>query len=296
MKTIKIISRILGVICCSGLLIFATTSKSNNLDTNKSSNYFPIKIDFAGEEVPLKIADVKERFDRELLVNVNLHATTILVLKRANRAFSVIEPILKQNNVPDDFKYLAVIESGLVNVISPAGAKGIWQFMPETARELGMTVNENIDERYDLKKSTQTACNYFIKAKEKFGTWSLVAASYNGGMSGLKKQIEIQKVTDYYDLLLTDETSRYVFRILALKEIMKNPAKYGFVIAQEDIYETLPTKKIVIDSSITDLASFAKGQGINYKILKIHNPWLRETKFLNLTKKQYDFEIPLSGY
>jgi membrane-bound lytic murein transglycosylase D len=296
MKMIKTTSRILAVICCSGLLIFATANKKSNSNSDKTSNYFPINIDFAGEPVPLKIADVKERFDRELLVNVNLHATTILVIKRANRAFSVIEPILKQNNVPDDFKYLAVIESGLVNVISPAGAKGIWQFMPETARDMGMTVNENIDERYDLKKSTQTACNYFIKAKEKFGTWSLVAASYNGGMSGLRKQMDIQKVNDYYDLLLTDETSRYVFRILALKEIMKNPVKYGFVIPQEDFYETLPTKTIVIDSSITDLASFAKGQGINYKILKIHNPWLRETKFLNLTKKQYDFEIPLSGY
>jgi membrane-bound lytic murein transglycosylase D len=296
MKIIKTTSIIIAVVCCSGLLIFATANKKSNSNSDNTSNYFPTNIDFAGEPVPLKIADVKERFDRELLVNVNLHATTILVIKRANRAFLVIEPILKQNNVPDDFKYLAVIESGLVNVISPAGAKGIWQFMPETARDMGMTVNDNIDERYDLKKSTQTACNHFIKAKEKFGTWSLVAASYNGGMSGLRKQMDIQKVNDYYDLLLTDETSRYVFRILALKEIMKNPVKYGFVIPQEDFYETLPTKTIVIDSSITDLASFAKGQGINYKILKIHNPWLRETKFLNLTKKQYDFEIPLSGY
>jgi hypothetical protein len=234
--------------------------------------------------------------DRELLVNVNLHASTILAIKRANRAFPVIEPILKKNGIPDDFKYLAVIESGLVNVVSPAGARGIWQFMPDTAKERGMEVNENVDQRYDLEKSTQAACSYFLSAKGKFGSWTLAAASYNGGMTGVNKQIDIQKVTNYYDLLLTEETSRYVFRILALKEIMENPVKYGFTIAPEELYGALPTKKIEIDSSITDLADFAKGQGINYKILKIHNPWLRETKLINDTGKKYQIEIPLKGY
>jgi hypothetical protein len=159
-----------------------------------------------------------------------------------------------------------------------------------------MEVNENVDQRYDLEKSTQAACTYLLKAKAKFGTWTLAAASYNGGMGGVNKQIAIQKVSNYYDLLLTEETARYVFRILALKEIMQNPQKYGFAIASEDLYESLPTQKIIIDSSITDLADFANSQGINYKILKIHNPWLRETRLLNNTGNKYQIEIPLSGY
>ena len=297
MKLINKVAIILTVIFASSVFIFAAKNPSEEKEVTKEiASDFPVKLDFAGEETPLKIADVIERFDRELLVNVNLHASTILAIKRANRAFPVIEPILKKNGIPDDFKYLAVIESGLVNVVSPAGARGIWQFMPETAKERGMEVNENVDQRYDLEKSTQAACSYFLSAKGKFGSWTLAAASYNGGMTGVNKQIDIQKVTNYYDLLLTEETSRYVFRILALKEIMENPVKYGFTIAPEDLYGILPTKKIEIDSTITDLADFAKGQGINYKILKIHNPWLRETKLLNDTGKKYQIEIPLKGY
>jgi membrane-bound lytic murein transglycosylase D len=297
MELIKKVGIISIVIFVSGLFVFATTYDSKNEIVKEGvSDYFPVKLDFAGEETPLKISDVKERLDRELLVNINLHATTILVIKRANRAFPVIEPILKKNGIPDDFKYLAVIESGLVNVVSPAGARGVWQFMPDTAKERGMEVNDNVDQRYDLEKSTEAACRYFLSAKAKFGSWTLAAASYNGGMTGVNKQIDIQKVSNYYDLLLTEETSRYVFRILALKEIMKNPVKYGFTILPGDMYEILPTRKIEIDSSITDLAEFAKGQGINYKILKIHNPWLRETKLLNDTGKKYQIEIPLKGY
>jgi hypothetical protein len=297
MELIKKVGIISIVIFVSGLFVFATTYDAKNEIVKEGvSDYFPVKLDFAGEETPLKISDVKERLDRELLVNINLHATTILAIKRANRAFPVIEPILKKNGIPDDFKYLAVIESGLVNVVSPAGARGIWQFMPDTAKERGMEVNDNVDQRYDLVKSTEAACRYFLSAKAKFGSWTLAAASYNGGMTGVNKQIDIQKVSNYYDLLLTEETSRYVFRILALKEIMKNPVKYEFNILPGDMYEILPTKKIEIDSSITDLAEFAKGQGINYKILKIHNPWLRETKLINDTGKKYQIEIPLKGY
>lgn len=294
---IKKVSLILAVIFGSGLLIFATTDESKNKFINEgNADYFPLKADFSGEETPLEISDVKERFDRELLVNLNLHASTILAIKRANRAFPVIEPILKQYGVPDDFKYLAVIESGLTNAVSSAGARGVWQFMPDTAKEKGMEVNDNIDERYDLEKSTQAACAYFLKAKEKFGSWTLAAASYNGGMTGVNKQIDIQKVSNYYDLLLSEETSRYVFRILALKEIMRNPVKYGFAINPEDLYAILPSRKMEIDSSITDLADFAKKQGINYKILKIHNPWLRENKLINETGKKYQIIIPLEGY
>ena len=297
MELIKKVGIISVVIFVSGLFVFATAYDAKNEIVKEGvSDYFPVKLDFAGEETPLKISDVKERLDRELLVNINLHATTILAIKRANRAFPVIEPILKKNGIPDDFKYLAVIESGLVNVVSPAGARGVWQFMPETAKERGMEVNENVDQRYDLVKSTEAACRYFLSAKAKFGSWTLAAASYNGGMTGVNKQIDIQKVSNYYDLLLTEETSRYVFRILALKEIMKNPVKYQFNVLPGDMYENLPTRTIEIDSSIIDLAAFAKVQGINYKILKIHNPWLRETKLINDTGKKYQIEIPLKGY
>lgn len=297
MNWIKKISLIVSVIIVSGALMYATTYETKpKMETAVTKRYMPDSIDFAGERTPLKIADVKERFERELLVNSNLDATTLLVIKRANRAFPIIEPILRKYGVPDDFKYLAVIESNLVNAVSPAGAKGVWQFMPETAREKGMEVNDMVDERYHLEKSTEAACKYLLEAKARFGTWTLAAASYNGGMTGVNKQIEIQKVTDYYDLLLNDETSRYVFRILALKEIMKSPDKYGFVLAPEELYTVLPSKKVMVDSTITDLALFAKSQGINYKILKIHNPWLRDKKLFNVSRKVYQIEIPLSGY
>ncbi|MFT6749522.1 MAG: membrane-bound lytic murein transglycosylase D, partial [Flavobacterium sp.] len=247
-------------------------------------------------KVPLQMDDVKERFDRELLVNANLHSSTILILKRANRAFPVIEPILAKYGVPDDFKYLAVIESALANATSPSGAKGVWQFMPATAKEKGMEVTEAVDERYDLIKSTEAACSYLLKAKEKFGNWTLAAASYNGGMTGVQNKLDEQRVSSYYDVLLTDETARYVFRILALKEIMKNPAMYGFDLSQKELYRGLQTKTVMVDSTINNLADFAISQEINYKILKIHNPWLRDKKLDNPNKKVYKIEIPVEGY
>ncbi len=279
------------------IFTFATSkTKVDAISHRGTPLYFPESIDFCGESAPLNIADVKERLDRELLVNANLDASTLLIIKRANRAFPVIEPILKKNNIPDDFKYLAVIESALINAVSPAGARGVWQFMPETAREKGLEVSETVDERYHLEKSTEAACKYLNDAKNKFGNWTLAAASYNGGMTGVNKQIEMQKVSNYYDLLLNDETSRYVFRILALKEIMKNPEKYGFVVDKTSLYENIPTKKLVVDSTITNLPDFALSQGINYKVLKIHNPWLRDKKMTNTNKKSYVIEIPILGY
>ena len=257
---------------------------------------YNLKMDFAGEEVPTFMADVQERLDKEMITNMNYHTNTTLVIKRANKVFPIIEPILAKYGVPDDFKYLAVIESSLVNAVSPAGARGVWQFMPATAKEKGMEVSDEVDERYHLEKSTEAACKYLVSAKEKFGSWTLAAASYNGGMNGISRKMEEQEVSDYYDLLLTEETSRYVFRILALKEIMSKSQKYGFSIPNESLYYSVPTKKIVIDSSITDLAKFAKTQGVNYKILKIHNPWLRDKKLTVTTGKKYEIEIPTSGY
>ena len=296
MKRIKEAGLVILIIIVSGVLIHAVPDQTEKKITTTPGRYFPTAVDFAGESAPLKISDVRERFERELLVNANLDATTLLIMKRANRAFPIIEPILAKNGVPDDFKYLAVIESGLLNAISSAGAKGVWQFMEATAKENGMEVSSEVDERYHLEKSTEAACRYLLAAKQRFGTWTMAAASYNGGMTGVTKQIDIQKVNNYYDLLLTDETSRYVFRILALKEIMKNPALYGFNVMPEELYENLPVRKMEVDSTITDLAGFAKGQGINYKILKIHNPWLRAQKLQNPTRKKYTIEIPLKGY
>jgi len=257
---------------------------------------YNLKMDFSGEEVPTFMADVQERLDKEMITNMNYHTNTTLVIKRANKVFPIIEPILAKYGVPDDFKYLAVIESSLVNAVSPAGARGVWQFMPATAKEKGMEVSDEVDERYHLEKSTEAACRYLLVAKEKFGSWTLAAASYNGGMGGISKKMEEQQVDNYYDLLLTEETSRYVFRILALKEIMKNSDKYGFKIPNEALYYAIPTKKIVIDTTITDLAKFAKTQGVNYKILKIHNPWLRDKKLTVTSGKKYEIEIPTSGY
>ncbi len=290
MNNIKIIT-VTVVILASFLMygVVANQAKFAPLGYN-------LKMDFSGEEVPTFMADVQERLDKEMITNMNYHTNTTLVIKRANKVFPIIEPILAKYGVPDDFKYLAVIESSLVNAVSPAGARGVWQFMPATAKEKGMELTDEVDERYHLEKSTEAACKYLVSAKEKFGSWTLAAASYNGGMSGISKKMEEQQVDNYYDLLLTEETSRYVFRILALKEIMKNYEKYGFSIPKEALYFNIPTKKVVVDSTITNLASYAKTQGVNYKILKIHNPWLRDTKLTVSAGKQYEIEIPTEGY
>jgi hypothetical protein len=281
----------LFIIC--GLLIYATSYQNV---PKKNHVEYSTDLDFCGEKVPTNQADVKERLDREMLVNINLNASTAILIKRANKVFPIIEPILAKYNVPDDFKYLAVIESGLINAVSPSGAKGVWQFMPGTAKESKLEVTDQVDERYHIEKSTQAACEYLIKAKNKFGNWTVAAASYNGGMTGLQNHINFQQTSDYYSLWLTDETSRYVFRILALKEIMKNPEKYGYLIPKEALYPKINTKKIMVDSTITNLSTFAISQGINYKILKTHNQWLRDKKLDNPTKKIYEIEIPLEGY
>lgn len=283
---------ICAVISVSALFIYATKTNVAQI----AHVDYPTQMNFAQEEVPTFMADVEERLDREMVTNMNYHTNTTLVIKRANKVFPIIEPILAKNGIPDDFKYLAVIESSLVNAVSPAGARGVWQFMPTTAKEKGMEVNDFVDERYDLEKSTEAACSYLKEAYLKFGNWTLAAASYNGGMAGVQRQLESQKVNSYYDVLLTEETARYVYRILALKEIMKNPQKYGFEIPAHALYSEIPVKKIEVDSTVTDLADFALSQGINYKILKIHNPWLRDKSLPNKSKKKYEIAIPTAGY
>ncbi|MBT5871462.1 MAG: lytic transglycosylase domain-containing protein [Bacteroidetes bacterium] len=256
----------------------------------------PNVMTFAGERVPLQDTDVKERLDREIHVNTYWHSNMLLMIKKANRFFSEIEPLLKKYNLPDDFKYLAVAESGLDNVTSHAGASGFWQFMKATGKEYGLEINNYVDERYNLELATKVAAQYLINSKDLFGSWTTAAAAYNAGNAGITKQMKRQDATDYYSLLLNSETGRYVFRILAFKEILSNPEKYGFYVDQQDLYQAIPTKTIIIETPIEDFAKFAKQQGINYKILKIHNPWLRDTYLKNASGKAYSIKIPIPGY
>ena len=252
----------------------------------------PEKLDFAGERVPIEDPDVYERLDREFLVNTYWQSNGLLYIKRANKYFPIIEPILKRNNIPDDFKYLALIESGLTNAVSPAGASGFWQFMKSAAKEYGLEVGDQVDERYHLEKATQAACDYLNAAKRSTGSWTMAAAAYNAGVTGMNRQANLQETNNYYDLWLNNETSRYVFRILAVKEIMKNPKKYGFIFDKKHLYNELPTYSVMIDSSITNLISFAKQYNITYKDLKIYNPWLRDRKLENKDGKTYYIKIP----
>ena len=269
--------------------------KSFKRNYNVFSIEIPKEMNFAGESVPLDQPDIYERLDRELLVNTYWQSNGILMIKRAQKFFPIIEPILKANGVPDDFKYLAVAESGLLQLVSPAGATGFWQIMKATGREYGLEINGNVDERYHIEKSTQVACDYLKKAKEKFGTWTLAAASYNAGMNGINNQMERQKQDGYYNLLLNDETERYVFRILAIKEVLSHPKKYSFNINENHLYKQIETKTIQVDSAITDIPVFAKSYGLNYKQFKIHNPWMRDNFLSNRNGKLYQIKIPIEG-
>ncbi len=256
----------------------------------------PKNINFAGEQVPVDNFDIRESLDNEMLANAFWHSQMIRFLKRANRVFPIIDPILERNNIPADFKYLAVAESGLVNVISPSKATGIWQFMQTTAKEYNLEIGSEVDERYHLEKSTQAACDYLNEAYRKFGNWTLAAASYNMGMGGLSRRLERQKVDSYYDLFLNKETSRYVFRIIAIKTIMESPINYGFNLRNKELYPVVPTTTIVCDSSISNLRLWSIEQGINYKILKLLNPWLRKSYFKNIRKNTYQIRIPEKGF
>lgn len=253
----------------------------------------PEKISFAGEIVPLSKQDVFERFEREIYVNAYWQSNMILLMKRSSKYLPTIERILNENGVPEDFKYLAMAESGLMNVVSPAGARGFWQIMPATARENRLEVSNDVDERYHLEKSTLAACRYLKSAYAKFGNWTSVAASYNMGMTGLRKRKEEQGFENYYDLYLNDETSRYLFRILAFKEIFENPKKYGFELGSKDYYQQPLYRELKVDQNIPNLAQWAIRHNSSYKELKIHNPWLRSSK-LNVSKnKDYIIKIPI---
>ncbi len=302
----------LGVVFVVSTLIFAVQDESKIEETKKiiseepethvASEYrikaidIPADLNFAGEPVPQEDPEILERVDREFLVNTYWQSNALLLMKRANKYFPVIEPILAKNGIPDDFKYLAVAESALTNVVSHAGATGFWQIMKGTGKEYGLEINSNVDERYHLEKSTQVACNYLNRWYKKYGSWTLTAAAYNAGPGAINKYLGIQKVDGYYDLLLGQETGRYVFRIMAIKEILSNPDKYGFDIKKEDMYKAIPTFKVELKEPVTNFANFAAKYEINYKILKRHNPWLREAHLNNASHKKYVLEIPNKGY
>lgn len=314
MKHLKNILAFIGLIAVVSTLIFAVqsdgveekpvekVSEPQVTDKNVADTYqisaieIPKDLNFAGEAVPQEDPEIMERVDREFLVNTYWQSNALLLMKRANKYFPIIEPILKKNGIPDDFKYLAVAESGLENVVSPAGATGFWQIMKGTGREYGLEVNDNVDERYHVEKATQVACDYLNKWKDRFGSWTLTAAAYNAGPAGIQKYMGIQQVDDYYDLLLGQETGRYVFRILAIKEIISNRDKYGFQLEEDDMYEKVPTFTVEIDTAVTNWADFAELYEINYKVLKRHNPWLREPHLNNASRKKYTIEIPNKGY
>lgn len=272
-------------------------------DEDVSSNSFssnmpyklPDRVTFAGEEMPLDNFDTRESLDRELLTSAFRHSSTILIIKKANRYLPVIEKILAENNIPDDFKYLVAAESEFSNVISPAGATGFWQIMRATGREGGMEINDEIDERYNLERSTLLACDYLRKSYEKYNSWTLAAASYNGGRAAIDEQIRIQKQNNYYDLLLAEETARYIFRVVAYKLIINDPENYGFILTEDDLYPELDYYEVEVDTAVTSFSQFADKFGTNYKLLKFLNPWLRKPYLTKRQNKTYIIKIPADG-
>ncbi|MFO7670966.1 MAG: lytic transglycosylase domain-containing protein [Bacteroidales bacterium] len=282
--------------------VYSGGSENDPVTTGNRDSYkvygveVPGMVTFAGEPMPLDLFDVKESLDRELLSNVYFHSQTIRLIKLANRYFPEIEPVLRKNLIPDDFKYLAVAESGLTQAVSPANAVGFWQLLKTTAQEYGLEVDKEVDERYHVGKSTEAACKYLISSYRKYGNWSMTAASYNAGRRGMDEQIGRQKKENYYDLLLNEETARYLYRVVALKLIFENPTAYGFDISENELYPPIPFHRVVVDSTVNDFADFAGEYGTNYKILKFMNPWLRDTRLTVTGGKSYEIVIPEKGY
>ncbi|GDX47998.1 murein transglycosylase [Bacteroidota bacterium] len=266
--------------------------KTDNHNLGKTySVVLPDNLSFCSEPVPLNDQDVRERLDRELLINTYWQSQTLLIIKEFNKIKPIVEPILKEYGIPEDFIYLAAAESGYRNLVSPSKAAGIWQFLEETGKSYGLEINNEVDERYHFEKSTIAACKYLQKSYQKFGNWTMAAASYNMGLTGLDEVSFSQKQTNYYDLHLNTETSRYVFRILALKEILRSPSKYGFMISETDLYKPHAFKSISIDTAIASLTDFAALYKMTYKELKILNPWLRSNMLTNKSTRSYQLKI-----
>ena len=288
------------VLGCTFALLTGHSTMDHERESVKSevpycvtSPTIPNQVTFAGETIGLTRYDQRERMDRELMSFTYMHSTTMLTLKRANRYFPIIEPILRREGVPDDLKYLAVIESSLNPLAkSPAGAVGLWQFMQTTAKEFGLEVNPEVDERYHIEKETVAACRYLKQAYAKYGDWLSVAASYNAGQARITSQLKIQKANQAVDLWLVEETSRYMFRLMAAKTILENPKRYGFLLKREQLYPTLTYRPDTIRGSIDTLALYAQRHQITYAQLKDANPWLRSTRLTNRLRKRYILYLP----
>jgi hypothetical protein len=281
--------------CSENRLVNSEETVQN--DTSLNKNIFvvpevPDSIEFADEWINLNDLDLKERFDRELIVNNFWHSNTILYLKRANRWFPLMSEILEEEGVPRDMFYLAVIESGLTQATSPSGARGFWQFMEPTARDYNLQVNNQVDERLNIAKSTRAACQYLKDAYQKFNSWALAAASYNMGVAGVQSNLERQGVDSYFDLYLNSETARYVFRILAVKEIMNNPQKFGFQIKPDQLYAPYELKKVTIENNIEDLYKWSIEQGVTFKIVQKLNPWIISTKLTLNSGQTIELNLP----
>ena len=278
---------------------FGSSADNEPLVSEDQANYavfatsLPEELSFAAEEVPLQFFDVRESLDRELISNTYFHSQTIRYIKLSSRYFPVIEPILDSFDIPNDFKYLAIAESGLENVVSPAGATGFWQIAKGTGLDYGLEINNEVDERYHLEKSTEAACDYLRESYEKYGNWTMAAASYNAGRRGMDRQITRQKEQSYYDLLLNDETARYLYRVLAFKLILEDPSAYGFKLSNRDLYQEIPYKLVEVTGGVPDFADFAKEHDTNYKMLKRLNPWLRDNKLTNSKGHTYQIKIPV---
>ena len=298
-KSFRFLS-LLSILTITFLFFNAINKNETDPETSTSKTYkikalkLPNNLNLAGERVPLEIPDVKERMERELLVNTYWQSNGLLLIKRANKYFPILEPLLKKYGLPDDFKFLALAESAFIDETSSVGAAGMWHFMKATGKEYGLEINSNVDERYNIELSTKVAAEYLKRSYKRFNSWTLAAASYNAGSYGVSKRLDAQEVNNYYDAKLPDETERYVLRIIALKEVISNPKKYGFVFDNEDLYTLTKTRTIKVDTAISNITHFAKKFGMNYKEFKIYNPWLRENNLNNKSRKVYEIKIPVN--
>ena len=302
MKKLSIVAIILASLAIAGeAFIFATRKEKNNDELHTKAiraDYrvyappLPDTLYFAGERVPLNLYYVRESLDRELVSNMYYQSSTLFNIKRAARVFPIIERILKEEGVPEDFKYLCVIESNLQNVTSPAGAQGYWQFMKATGQKYGLEISDEIDMRNDLEASTHAACKFLKYLKSRLGSWTNAAAAYNCGENGLEKRLGNQQQSNYYELLLNRETQRYVYRILALKLIMQHPQDYGYYVRRCDTYPELPYEEVTLSGKNVDLVQFAIQNGTTYKMLRTMNPWITTDNLKNKANKTYTVRIP----
>jgi hypothetical protein len=291
---------VVAVVAAAGFLMCSTGAEDGEAMWRKAimkdyrvyAPVIPDSLSFAGERVPVELYYVREGLDNELIVNMYRQSSTVLYFKRANRYFPIIEPILKRNGIPDDFKYLCVIESGLTNATSPAKAQGFWQFVPSTGSHYGLEISDEVDMRDDLVASTEAACRYIRALYNRFHSWTAAAAAYNCGENGLARRMDKQQTTSYYNLWLNSETSRYVYRILAMKTIMKNPRQYGYFLRQCDLYPPVPTRTVTLEGQNVNLYTFARNNNTNYKVLRMLNPWIKTDELKNKARRTYKVQLP----